>query len=347
MATLEIRLFGVLALERAGRAPARLPSRKVRDLLAYLLLHRRAPQSREHLAAQLWGECDGDKGRHCLNTALWRLRSVLQDLEGGDHPYLRIDALSIGFNPASDFRLDVAEFEAACQHAEQAGPQAPEAQAEWYRRAIDLYRGDLLTACYDDWCLVERERLQLRYLRALAALLAFHQRRREYDAAIDCARRTLACDPLREKVHRELIRMYLEVGDQAAALRQYELCEETVRRELGAEIMPETRAAIAGILQRLPAPPAHAARAASAGKPSEGSGTRTPLDQLAAALAIVERARGQLAEATALLEAVQRQLRQPPAEATVPTLMLAADAPASGRVMAVRTGGPAARDWAG
>jgi DNA-binding SARP family transcriptional activator len=164
MATLEITLFGVLSLERGGRTAPPFPSRKARDLLAYLLLDHRALRPREQLADLFWPDLDGAKARHCLNTTLWRLRGVLGPLEEGAQPYLRVDAERIGFNSASDFRLNVAEFEVACRNAEHAGPPSPDRRTRWDRAAVERYRADLLTDCYDEWCLVERERLQLLFL---------------------------------------------------------------------------------------------------------------------------------------------------------------------------------------
>ena len=38
--------------------------------------------------------------------------------------------------------------------------------------AVGLYVGDLLPACYDDWVLLERERLRQRYINALEQLIA-------------------------------------------------------------------------------------------------------------------------------------------------------------------------------
>src|SRR5689334_1728438 len=90
MSTLEIKLFGTLSLERAGQPLPHFPSRQVRDLLAYLLLNRRSPHAREHLAGLFWSECDGDRARHCLNTALWRLQRVLGLPPEGGRSYLRV-----------------------------------------------------------------------------------------------------------------------------------------------------------------------------------------------------------------------------------------------------------------
>ena len=106
----------------------------------------------------------------------------------------------------------------------------------------------MLTDCYEEWCIQERERLQCMYLRALERLLSHYAEEKNYEAAIDAARRILACDSLREEVHRELIGMYVEAGQAASALRQYRQCEDLLERELAVAPMPETQALLARIL---------------------------------------------------------------------------------------------------
>lgn len=241
MSTLEIRMFGTMSLERDGHPLNHVPSRRVRDLLSYLLLGRDSAHSREHLAGVFWGDLEISRARHSFNTALWRLRRLLEH-EGRGSDYLHVDSRHVGFNVGSDFRLDVAEFEHRCDWAAQIENHSASKAADLYRQAVDLYRGDLLTDCYDDWCLVERERLRRLYLQALDNLLAFHSARGDLMQAIDLAARILKSDPLREEVHRDLIELYAAAGQPAAALRQYRLCETTLRRELGIEPMPETQA---------------------------------------------------------------------------------------------------------
>src|SRR5947209_7235963 len=111
MSALEIQMFGSLALTRDGQPVKRFPSKRVKDLLSFLLLNRGGPQQRERLAGLFWGDLDDQKARHCLNTSLWRLHQVLAQPKDAPHPYLRVDAQTIGFNTASGFLLDVAEFE--------------------------------------------------------------------------------------------------------------------------------------------------------------------------------------------------------------------------------------------
>jgi DNA-binding SARP family transcriptional activator len=261
VSTLRIRLFGSFALECDGQVVSRFPSRKVRDLLAYLALNRNTSYAREHLAGLFWGDFDDEKARHSLNTALWRLNGVL-DTRAGERgrAWLRVTAQEIGLNSAADVWVDVAEFESRCALAERA--ETPDARAALETQAVSFYTGDLLADCYEDWCDLERERLRCLYLDALGRLVTYHARCKEHDAAIQYARRILACDSLREEVHRELIELYLNAGQPAAALRQYRQCEELLQRELAVAPMRETQALLARILasqQPRPGTPPHAA----------------------------------------------------------------------------------------
>ncbi len=248
MATLTITLFGALSVQGAEQPVTQFPSGKIRNLLSYLLLNRHTAHAREHLAGLFWGDQEEQKARHCLNTALWRLNRLLDAAHPTTHPYLRVDAQMIGWNTASDIHLDVEMFESRCTLADQMGDETPEQQARLYQQAVECYRADLLVDCYEDWCLIERERFRCLYLHALGRLMAYHTGRREFEAAIECGRRILAADPLREEVHRELIACYLAVGRPADALRQYRTCEELVRRELDEEPMPETQALLPRII---------------------------------------------------------------------------------------------------
>jgi DNA-binding SARP family transcriptional activator len=313
MATLTVTLFGALRLRWGEEPSTQVPSGKIRNLLAYLLLNRHTTHAREHLAGLFWGDQEDQKARHCLNTALWRLNRMLDAPHPAAHPYLRVDAQTIGWNPASDIRLDVDDFDSRCTLADQMGEDAPEQQARLYQQAVECYRADLLTDCYEDWCLIERERLRSRYLHALGCLMAHHRERRAYDAAIEYGRRILVCDPLREEVHRDLITCFLAVNRPADALRQYRTCEELVRRELDEEPMPETQALLPRIIganrrARADAP----ARATP--MPSLSAGDDLVQQLLAAtarlreAIIAFDTSRSQLEEITAFIEEIGRKV---------------------------------------
>jgi len=244
---LEIRLFGTMRVERAGQALV-FPGARVRELFSYLVLNRKWSHSREQLAGLFWTERDDAQARHCLNTTLWRLRQALNEPEERSQPYLRVDAHSIRFNESSHFWLDVDEFQHLCVSADQLGTDAQDRQAQLYRQALALYVGGLLPECYDDWCVIERERLERLCLRALAWLLNYDTAAGSYEAAISTGMRMLGFDPLLEEVHRDLIRLMLQSRGPAAALRQYRMCQQCLQRELGIEPMPETQALLGDIM---------------------------------------------------------------------------------------------------
>lgn len=241
MGTPRIRLFGTLSIENDGNPVAQLPAKKVKDLFSYLLLNRDSMHAREQLAGIFWGDVDDRKARHSLNTTLWRLQGSLARVQEHAHSWLRVDPQHLAMNTAGDFWLDVAEFEDRCARARRTAAGSAE-QATLYGQAVALYRSDLLVDCYEDWCLIERERLHALYVQALDRLLAYHMRLGEHEVSIEYARRLLTCDPLREDLHRDLIRLYLATRQPTLALRQYRTCESLLREELGAEPMPETRA---------------------------------------------------------------------------------------------------------
>ena len=63
-----------------------------------------------------------------------------------------------------------------------------------------LYQADFLEGCYDDWAILERERLRESCLGTLERLVTLHRQRGEYERALTAAQRLVAADPLREAI---------------------------------------------------------------------------------------------------------------------------------------------------
>jgi DNA-binding SARP family transcriptional activator len=317
--SLEIKLFGALRVQRPGQPVSRFPTRRVKDLFSYLLIRRHALHAREALADLFWDPTEESNPRHCLNTALWRLNRTLGEPEAGDHPFLRVDAQHIGFNTASDCRLDIAEFENRCLWADQMGDASPDQRAALYRQAISLYQADLLVDCYEEWCLRERERLRQMYLRALEHVIGYHASRGEHVESIDAALRFLACDALNEEVHRKLMRAYLESNQAPAALKQYQDCQATLQREFSTILAPETKAMLPEILRRTGIGSAGTGAGAGAGGAMTNGGldagaitqmTVVGLPTSAEATPSLAVALAQLGQAVADFDRAQAQLRQ-------------------------------------
>ncbi len=252
-ATLRVHLLGGFRLEAEGEAPPAIVQPRLQFLLAYLLLHRDQPISRQQLAFAFWPDTSDAQARNNLRNLLHRLRETLPESER----WIILDRQTIRWRSDPACSSDVAEFEAALAQAQQAheeGKRGPEIEA--LANAVALHAGDLLSDCYDDWVAPLREQLSQAARAATAQLAALMEATGDFQAAINYIQRLLRDDPLNEATYRELMRLHLANGDRASALRIYHACASQLRRELGVDPGPATQTLHLQALQAgdLPAP---------------------------------------------------------------------------------------------
>src|SRR5215212_11434025 len=140
-----------MALRVGERQLPPLDSARAESLLAYLLLHRDAPQPRQHLAFLLWPDSAEPQARTNLRHLLHTLRHALPDPDR----LLEVTPRTLRWRPDAPLWLDVSAFEAAVT----SGMRTTDEELAALRVAASLYRGDLLEGSYDEWVLTERERL--------------------------------------------------------------------------------------------------------------------------------------------------------------------------------------------
>jgi DNA-binding SARP family transcriptional activator len=221
-----IRLLGSPVVERDGRPAAPPRGRKAWALLAYVLLAERPP-SRRRLADMFFADADDPLGALRWTLAELRRSLGLPDLLSGD-PVV----VTVGDDVTVDLHLLTRAW---------ADP-AP-------LLAVDgeLLDGVQLGSCleFESWLVVERRRVsaavEARLRQAAVGLLASGRS----DEAIAYASRAVALDPLEEANHELLVRSLAAAGDRAAALRQVQLCEDLLLRDLGVEASPALREAAA------------------------------------------------------------------------------------------------------
>ena len=232
MAQPQLLLFGGFTLAGGGPATAVL-SRKARGLVTYLALNPGQSQSREKLAALLWGDTGEPQARMSLRQGLSAIRKALPSaddrrlLADGDNVTLKLD----------DLEIDVARFERL----------ASGIVPEQLEQAVVIYRGDLLDGFvlkeepFDDWLRVERERLRTIWIGVLEKLLHRYSVENNLATYVQAAMRLLGSDPLREDIHRGLMQIYARQGRPNMALKQYAQCREVLRKHLQLEPEKETR----------------------------------------------------------------------------------------------------------
>lgn len=218
-----LHLFGGMYVTWNGRRQE-VPEGSKR-LLAFVAL-RRGRVERQCAAGALWPTSDDRRAAGNLRSALWRLRGAGIDV-------LSADKWSLVLN--GDVIVDVHVVD------------------EWATRLIEgTTRGDdlgvslnwlealdLLPGWYEDWALIERERMRQRALHALEALSRCLSRAGRFAAAVEAAILVVNADPLRESAQRALIEAHLAEGNLVEARRGYQVYRDLINRELGVEPSPD------------------------------------------------------------------------------------------------------------
>ena len=231
---LQVSLFGRLSVKLGGDDVSGLDAKKSQELFAYLLVYRTGSHSREVLAELLWGDRQPAQSRKYLRQALWQLQSVLETASiSAGNPLLDVDPEWVRLNSSAPLWLDVVQVERAYAQAQGvAGSDLTEECAYALEQAVQLYRGDFLEGCYQDWCIFERERLQNIYLAMLDKLTHCCETQRRYEAGLAYGTQALRYDRARERTHRRMMRLHYLAGDRTAALRQFDQLVATLKSEL-------------------------------------------------------------------------------------------------------------------
>ncbi|AQV96887.1 6-hydroxy-D-nicotine oxidase [Cupriavidus necator] len=225
-----VRLFGEFHLDGADAPMPDANSPRLQALLAYLILHRDVPQSRQQLAFLFWPDSTQAQARNALRQLLFHLRKSWPHAAS----FVHADAQMVRWLPDSAFDLDVAQFKSALATAARAASNNDAAtEEELLTHAAELYRGDLLASCYDEWIAPQRDQLREACIAALVRLSQLSEDRRDYAKALKHAQQLQRLDPLREPTYMALMRLHALNHDHASALRAYRNCVETFARELG------------------------------------------------------------------------------------------------------------------
>lgn len=241
MGEFRVTFFGRFWVEYDRQPLSGLESQKAQELFAYLLIYHDRPHFREKLATVLWENSAPSQAKGYLRQSLWQLQTALSAPDETEE-LLRVDSEWMQANQAARLWLDVAQFEHAFASVKGVpGKALEQEQVSAVKEAVDLYQGDLLESWYQDWCLLERERLQNIYLALLDKLLSHCEACRDYESGIEYAARLLNCDLAHERTYRRLMRLHALTGDRTGALRTYQRCAAALQEELGVAPGPETR----------------------------------------------------------------------------------------------------------
>lgn len=245
-----VALLDGFALELADRdhgAPDVLP-RGVQRLVAHLSLTRRP--ARTAIAGQLWPDVPEVHAHASLRSALWRVQKIAPGL-------IRVagDTLALSEGVLVDVR------ELITWAARVSDPGMP--VQDLYASDVRL-RGELLPGWYDDWVLLDRERLRQLRMHALEVLAERLAGAHRYGDAVQAAYSAVRAEPLRESAHRVVVRVHLAEGNLVEAVRAYDAFRIMLADELG--VAPTRQ--MTDLVCRLPRPRRTEVRLAIEGRAS-------------------------------------------------------------------------------
>ena len=229
-------LFGSPRIEIDSR-PAAFNRTRALALAAYLAAHP-TPQSRDLLMTLIWPDFEPAEARNNLRRDLSYLHALLGE------PAIRADRQVIAFNHAAlavDLQVFNEHIAAARAHARTHPGALCEACARSLIAAVDLHAAGFLegfglpdSPAFEEWQIMESERLRRTAVDALDQLAVWHAGRGDHERVADLATRALALEPFHEPAHRHLMRALAATGRRAEALRHYGRLVEAMAKEVDA-----------------------------------------------------------------------------------------------------------------
>ena len=302
---MDFRILGPVEVRAQGR-PLAVPGGRQRALLALLLLRAGEPVSRDRLIADLWGERPPAGAVKTVQAVVSRLRRAL----GGEASRLVTGAAGYRLRVEPD-ELDLTRFERLCEDGRRAlAAGRPGRAAARLHAALEEWRGPALAdVAFEPFAPPEVARLE--ELRAAAV-----EDRVEADLALGRGVELVAelevlvaREPLRERLHGQLMLALYRAGRQGEALDAYRDAVRTLDAELGLRPGPELERLQQAILAQDPTLLRGAPAAEEA--PAEAERRRATATILVADLAGSARIRARLGDedADALHREHDRRLR--------------------------------------
>ncbi|MFY1636348.1 AfsR/SARP family transcriptional regulator [Solwaraspora sp. WMMB335] len=201
--------------------------------------------TRTHLAGLLWPDAAEDRALSSLRTGLWRLRQE-------PNCPVRTAGDTVGLDPL--VQVDVDDLVRTAALIRDGGD--PQLATE----VLTAARHDLLPGWYDDWVLLERERLRQLRLHMLEQIARCFLDAGHHDEALQAALEAMGAEPLRETPHRLIVQIHLAEGNVYEALHAFYAYRDLVLRELQLEPSAAMSALLSDILAPIRGAPARRAR---------------------------------------------------------------------------------------
>lgn len=253
MATPRIYLTGRVSIENGELLidERQLSGRQGRLAFVFLAIDGHRAVSRDELVSAIWPDTQPNEVEVALSAILSKLRVALKKAGlSNDDAGIAVRLGSIELRLPGETWIDVEAAANAVDEAEGA-LRTGDRQRAWglSNVVVSITRRPFLPDEEAPWIENRRSKLRTLLARGLQCLSVISAAHGEESLAVQCANEILDLEPFRETAYQHLMRLHVQMGNRAEALRVFGRCRELLKEELGASPSPETEALFLEILR--------------------------------------------------------------------------------------------------
>ena len=218
----------------ADDTPIKINSQKQVMLLAYLAATKQT-QRRQHLVTLLWPDSKEEAALKNLRNMLWQLRNKI----GSDALINTVDSVSLNFATVA-VDVDWAQIIATQLFSEEQPISVERLLVLLKGKFLDDFSVNSTAANFETWLTMERSRFNQSIIATLTKLCLRFEQQACWQELQMVAAKGMQFDNLHEPFVAALMTANNQLGQRTQALRQYQLFERDLKREMGVAPSAET-----------------------------------------------------------------------------------------------------------
>lgn len=230
-----ISMFGELELtkEEITISEQMNRSRKLWNLLAYIITYRNKNITQSEFIDIMWGQSECNNPENALKNLLYRIRNLLEPIKFINRDIIITSNNSYRWNNILACDIDVDIFEENIKLASNTSLSTI-IRINLYKEAISLYKGNFLSNHSKElWVIPLSTYYHNLYLDAVNSLALLYESKKMYDDMIALCNHAMQLDSCEERLHILLIQAYLHQGNNKSALHQYKVACVILYTNLG------------------------------------------------------------------------------------------------------------------
>ena len=224
-------------------------SKKMWNLLGFIITYRKKHISQNEYIDMLWPDEISSNPVNALKTLLSRVRNLMEPVAIHNENFILSSQGSYQWNNRLPCMVDIEEFETYCNRA--ANTSYPEEERiKFYKRALDLYKGDFLTKHSTElWVVPVATYYHNLYLDTVKDFLELLDKQNDYEPMEYYCSQALQIERFDEALHCFFIKILLNQGNTFAAMNHYEQTTDLLYQNLGVKPSKDLRALYLSIIR--------------------------------------------------------------------------------------------------